>query len=109
MHGARRHLTMSGPTVDELHGALVELATFLEERSLPYADKVRCSADEVGRSDAHGARRLLGLNRALADVYFSPANGNAADEAEAEQLQRRFAALHSRAHSLADALLRAGT
>lgn len=98
---------MAPPTVDQLHAALLEEAAFLEERSLPYAGEVRRSADEVGRSDAHGARRYLGLNRALLDIYFSPVNGNAADDAEAEDLQQRFEALHSRAFSLAEALLRA--
>lgn len=64
------------PTVDELHGVLSDMAAFLEARSLPHAADVRRSAEEVGRSDAHGARRFLGLNRALADVYFHPVNGN---------------------------------
>jgi hypothetical protein len=101
---------MAAPTVDQLHAALIEVAAFLEERSLPGAGDVRRSADEVARSDAHGARRYLDLNRGRAplDIYFSPVNGNAADDAEAEELQQRYDALSSRAASLADALLRAG-
>jgi hypothetical protein len=95
------------PTVEDLHRAITEVAAFLEAHSQPYAEEVRRAADEVGRSDAHGARRYLELNRALLDIYFHPINGNAATEAEAEQLQQRLETLHGRAFSLADALLRA--
>lgn len=101
---------MAPPTVDDLHAALLEMARFLEEHHNhpPLVAEVRRSADEVARGDGRGARRYLGLNRALLDIYFSPVNGNAAGDAEAEALQGRMEALHSRAFSLADALLRAG-
>jgi hypothetical protein len=101
---------MAAPTVDQLHAALIEVATFLEERSLPGADEVHRSAREVAHSDAHGARRYLDLNRGRAplDIYFSPVNGNAANEAEANELQQRYDALSSRASALATALLHAG-
>jgi hypothetical protein len=95
------------PTVAELHEAITEVAEFLEARSLPYANEVRLSADEVGRSDAHGAHRYIGLSRLLLDLYFHPAVGTAASAAEGERLQQQFEALHSRALSLAEALLRA--
>jgi hypothetical protein len=98
---------MGPPTVDDLHAALVEVASFLDEHQLLLASQVRRSADEVARGDGHGARRYLDLNRGLNDIYFSPINGNATNDTEAEVLQRRFEALHSRAFSLADTLLRA--
>ena len=100
---------MTAPTVDDLHAALLEMADFLEEHHHhpPLVAEVRRSADEVARSDGHGAQRYLDLNRALLDIYFSPVNGNADSDAEAEALQARIEALHSRAFSLADALLRA--
>jgi hypothetical protein len=97
---------MTAPTVDDLHAALIEVAGFLEEHRLPFLREVRLSVDEVGRGDGHGAQRYLHLNRALLDIYFSPVNGNAANQAEAEALQSRFEALHSRAFTLADTLLR---
>lgn len=92
---------MAEATVDQLHAALIELAAFLEARSLPFAGEVQRRADEVGRGDAHGAERFLDLDRAMLDVRFSPVNGNATDDAEAQELQQRFEALHARASSLA--------
>ena len=94
-------------TVAELYAELLDMAAFLETYGLPHAADVRRSADEVGRGDAHGARRFLGLNRALLDIYIHPANGNAPSPAEAERLQRQLEAMHSRAYEMASALIRA--
>ena len=61
-----------GPTVQDLRGALEDVASFMDARSLPYASEVRKALAEVSAGDAHGARRYLGLNRALLDIYFHP-------------------------------------
>ena len=99
---------MSGrPTVDDLGNAIEAVAEFLDRQSLPYVAEVRVARQEVARSDAHGARRYLDLNRALLDIYFSPVNGNAQDDQEAKQLQGEFEQLHHRAFTLAETLLRA--
>lgn len=71
------------------------------------AAEVRTAHSEVQKADAHGAERYLMLNRGLLDLYFSPVNGNAADEREGQQLNEEWRALHQRAFALADALLRA--
>ena len=100
---------MGTPTVDELHAALIEAADLLEQHGNEpeLAVEVRRSADEVGAADAHGARRYLARNRALLDLGFSAASGNAETDAAARAVQLAFDALHSRAFSLAQALLRA--
>ena len=95
------------PTVDDLGNAIEAVAEFLDRQSLPYVAEVRVARQEVARSDAHGARRYLDLNRALLDIYFSRVNGNAQDDQEAEQLQGEFEQLHNRAFTLAEMLLRA--
>jgi hypothetical protein len=83
-------------TVAELHETLAELADLLEAHSLPNAAEVRHSEEEVGRSDAHGARRLVGLGKALSDFQLAD-----------HELQRRYDALYLRALKLAGELLRA--
>jgi hypothetical protein len=83
-------------TVAELHQTLRELADLLEERSETIAPQVRASAEEVGRSDAHGARRFVSLAKPLGDMYW----------AEDEELERRYQALSSHALALAKELLR---
>jgi hypothetical protein len=96
-----------GPTVKDLREALDDVASFMDARSLPHAGDVRKALAEVTAGDAHGARRYLRLNRALADIYFHPGNLNARNEQEAEALQRRWEQLHGRAYSIADTLIRA--
>ena len=105
------HEERTSPTVDDLHAAIEEVADFLAEHEREdrwLLDQVRRCADEVGRGDGHGARRYRDLNGPLAGLRFSPVNGNAADDAEAQLLNRRIEALHERAYALAGALLRAG-
>lgn len=96
-------------SIDDLHSALIAMASFLEEHESPYGTEVRIAGDEVGRGDSNGARRYLELNKALLyDVYFSPVNGNAATDAEAAAPNDQFERLHERAYSFAEALLRSG-
>jgi hypothetical protein len=95
------------PTVQDLRDALDDVASFMDARSLPYAGEVRKALAEVSAGDAHGARRYLGLNRALLDIYFHPLNQNARDEGEAEALQREWEQLHARAFNVAETLVRA--
>jgi hypothetical protein len=47
------------------------------------------------------------MNRTLLDVYFSPVNGNAGDVREGDRLTDEWRALHHRAFTLAETLLRA--
>jgi hypothetical protein len=98
---------MSPPTVDDLHAALGDVLEFLERHSLPEADEVQKALQEVAASDAHGARRYLWMNRTLLDIYFSPVNGNASDERDGDRLNEEWRALHHRAFTLAETLLRA--
>lgn len=100
-----RH-AVSAPTVEDLRKALDDVGSFLERHSLPHVAEVRKAEREVAASDAHGLRRYLALHRALLDVYFSPVNGNARDEREAERLQSELERLHRHAFELANALLR---
>ena len=98
---------MSTPTVDDLQAALEDALAFLERHSQREADQVRKALQEVAASDAHGARRYLGMGRILADIYFSPSNGNASDVTEGHRLNDEWLALDDRASTLAKALLRA--
>lgn len=97
---------MSSPTVEDLHAALGDVLAFLERHSLPEADQVQKARQEVAASDAHGARRYLWMNRTLLDIYFSPVNGNAGDAREGDRLNDEWRALHHRASTLAEELLR---
>jgi hypothetical protein len=97
---------LSSPTVEDLHAALGEVLAFLERRSLPEADQVRKERHEVADSDAHGARRYLRMNRTLLDICFSPVDGNAGDERKGDRLNDEWRALHHRAFTLAEDLLR---
>jgi hypothetical protein len=92
-------------TAQNLRQALTEVASFMDARSLPYAEEVRKALAEVSTGDAHGARRYPGLNRALLDISFDPLNQNARDEQEAEVLQREWERLHGRAYSIAQTLV----
>jgi hypothetical protein len=98
---------MSTPTVDDLQAALEDALAFLERHSQREADQVRKALQEVAASDAHGARRYLGMNRMLVDVCFSPGNDNVGDASEGHDLNDEWLALHHRASTLAKALLRA--
>ena len=97
---------------ERLERLLDALADFLEA-SPPapsdfFARKVRASADEVRRRDANGLRRFLDLHGgmgSLNDTYYHPANGNAASDREAEELQARFDELDRQAWQLAHDLL----
>jgi|tagenome__1003787_1003787.scaffolds.fasta_scaffold20774367_1 hypothetical protein len=94
-------------TPQQLHAALAAVAAFLARHDRHEAAEVTRAADEALRGDPHAAGRYLQLNRAVLDIYFTPANGNARDEAEGERLNAELSALHSDAFARADAVRRA--
>src|SRR3954468_20236616 len=62
-------------TPQQLHAALAAVAAFLARHDRHEAAEVTRAADEALRGDPHAAGRYLQLNRAVLDIYFTPANG----------------------------------
>jgi hypothetical protein len=82
--------------------ALQELGNFLNAHGEPeLGARALRNADALRRRDLHGATDHLEWNRAYVDVYFSLVNGNAPDEATADELNARYRELSSQAFDAA--------
>ena len=97
-------------TERSLTETLSELAELLSRQGeARWAAELRRDLELVERDDFYGVERFLGHfggTGSLGDVYFHPANGNAAGEDEASVLNERFLQLTSHAHDVATALRR---
>jgi len=83
--------------------SLQELADFLlGHGQAELGARASRNAQALRDGDRHGATDHLEWNRAYTDVYFSPVNGNAPDEATAETLNTRYRALSSAAFTAAE-------
>ena len=98
------------PGVARLLEALADLTMFLTERSQSrWADWVSGDAALIRAGDGRGIDHFLsalGVMGSLSDLLFSPANGNAAGEQEADDLNARFRHLVQTAWTQAEAIRR---